>query len=113
EESQVISPALKVMNEKLGQKVFSGPYSPDAFFASGSHKKHDMTFAMYHDQGFIPFKMLAGYKGTNFTAGLEFVRTSPDHGTAYDIAGKNKASEVSLTEAIKWADKLFRNRNKN
>ena len=71
-----------------------------------------MTLAMYHDQGFIPFKMLAGHKGTNFTAGLSFVRTSPDHGTAFDIAGRGIASEVSLIEAIKWADKLCRNRTK-
>jgi len=67
---------------------------------------------MYHDQGFIPFKMLAGHHGTNFTAGLEFVRTSPDHGTAFDIAGKNKAGETSLIEAIKWADRIFKNRAK-
>ena len=67
---------------------------------------------MYHDQGFIPFKMLAGHKGTNFTAGLPFIRTSPDHGTAYDIAGKNIANPVSLIEAIKQADKLSKNRKR-
>jgi 4-hydroxythreonine-4-phosphate dehydrogenase len=113
EESAIISPAIKSMNMKLNQKSISGPFSPDAYFASNAYRKFNMTFAMYHDQGFIPFKMLAGYKGTNFTAGLKFVRTSPDHGTAFDIAGKKKASEVSLVEAIKWADKIFRNRKTN
>ena len=81
--------------------------------ASKKYRNFEMTLAMYHDQGFIPFKMLAGHKGTNFTAGLSFVRTSPDHGTAFDIAGRGIASEVSLVEAIKWAVRLCRNRTKN
>jgi 4-hydroxythreonine-4-phosphate dehydrogenase len=68
---------------------------------------------MYHDQGFIPFKMLAGHYGTNFTAGLSFVRTSPDHGTAFDIAGQNKADKTSLVEAIKWANIIHKNRLKS
>jgi 4-hydroxythreonine-4-phosphate dehydrogenase len=112
EEEGIIIPAVKKMNAKFKEEIFSGPFSPDAYFASGAYKKFDMTFAMYHDQGFIPFKMLAGHKGTNFTAGLKFVRTSPDHGTAFDIAGKNKASEVSLIEAVNRADKIFRNRSR-
>lgn len=112
EERKVIFPVIKSANSRfMGIKV-TGPYSPDAFFAGGMYRNFDMTLAMYHDQGFIPFKMLAGHKGTNYTAGLSFVRTSPDHGTAFDIAGKNNASELSLAEAIRWADKLVRNKNK-
>lgn len=110
EEAKIISPALKELSSKNRNVKLSGPFSPDAYFASKAYKKFDMTFAMYHDQGFIPFKMLAGHKGTNFTAGLKFVRTSPDHGTAFDIAGKGIAGEVSLVEAIKWADKIVKNR---
>ena len=115
EEQKVIIPAMKEFSAKRSKLSVSlkGPYSPDAFFASKKYRNFEMTLAMYHDQGFIPFKMLAGHKGTNFTAGLSFVRTSPDHGTAFDIAGRGVASEVSLVEAIKWADKLCRNRNKN
>lgn len=112
EEEKIIKPALKAAAKKHRGLKLGGPFSPDAYFASRKYKSFDMTFAMYHDQGFIPFKMLAGHYGTNFTAGLSFIRTSPDHGTAFDIAGKNKASEVSLVEAIKWADKLHKNRIK-
>jgi 4-hydroxythreonine-4-phosphate dehydrogenase len=112
EEVKVITPVIREANRKLRGMKITGPHSPDAFFASKKYRNFEMTLAMYHDQGFIPFKMLAGHKGTNFTAGLPFVRTSPDHGTAFDIAGKGTASEVSLVEAIKWADKLSRNRLK-
>ncbi len=112
EEVKVITPVIREANRKFRGMKIKGPYSPDAFFASKKYLNFEMTLAMYHDQGFIPFKMLAGHKGTNFTAGLPFVRTSPDHGTAFDIAGQGKASEVSLIEAIKWADKLSRNRLK-
>jgi len=110
EETKIITPVIKSAAKKHKDFKVSGPFSPDAYFASGKYKNFDMTFAMYHDQGFIPFKMLAGHYGTNFTAGLSFIRTSPDHGTAFDIAGKNLASEVSLMEAIKWADKIHKNR---
>jgi len=110
EEMKIISPAIRNMNKKLKKNVFSGPYAADAYFASSSFEKFDLTFAMYHDQGLIPFKMIAGLNGINYTAGLKFVRTSPDHGTAFDIAGKNKASEKSLLQAIKWADRIHRNR---
>lgn len=113
EEKNIINPLIKSFGSKFKGLEISGSYSPDAYFASGMYKNFDMTFAMYHDQGFIPFKMLAGYYGTNFTAGLSFVRTSPDHGTAFDIAGKNKASEISLVEAVKWADKIHKNRIRN
>jgi 4-hydroxythreonine-4-phosphate dehydrogenase len=77
-----------------------GPYSADAFFARGQHEKFDGVLAMYHDQGLIPFKSLAFEEGVNFTAGLPIVRTSPDHGTAFDIAGKNKADAGSFTASI-------------
>jgi len=110
EEIKTITPAVKSMKKKFKSGEFAGPFSPDAYFANNTFKNFDMTFSMYHDQGFIPFKMLAGHKGTNFTAGLNFVRTSPDHGTAFDIAGKNKAGNASLVYAIKWADKIFKNR---
>lgn len=113
EETKIIEPAIKAAAQNHKDLKVTGPHSPDAYFASGKYKSFDMTLAMYHDQGFIPFKMLAGHYGTNFTSGLSFVRTSPDHGTAFDITGKNLASEVSLVEAIKWADKIFRNRTKN
>jgi 4-hydroxythreonine-4-phosphate dehydrogenase len=111
EENKTINPVINNLNRKRGF-LLSGPFSPDAYFAAKLYNKFDLTFAMYHDQGFIPFKMIAGHKGTNFTAGLKFVRTSPDHGTAFDIAGKNRASELSLAEAIKWADKICKIRKK-
>lgn len=112
EEIKIITPAIEGVNKKFAKLKISGPFSPDAYFGSARYKDFNMTLAMYHDQGFIPFKMIAGHYGTNFTAGLSFIRTSPDHGTAFDIAGKNKASEVSLVEAIKWADKIYKNRIK-
>ena len=87
-----------------------GPYSPDGFFASNMQYKFDGVLAMYHDQGLIPFKVLAFDKGVNFTAGLPIVRTSPDHGTGYDIAGKNLANPASLTAAIYMAIDICRNR---
>lgn len=97
EEEQVIKPAIK--EAKRDMMVF-GPYSADAFFARGSYAKFDAVLAMYHDQGLIPFKSLAVGEGVNFTAGLPFVRTSPDHGTAFDIAGKNAADSTSFTAAV-------------
>jgi 4-hydroxythreonine-4-phosphate dehydrogenase len=77
-----------------------GPYPADGFFGTMSYKKFDAVLAMYHDQGLIPFKTIAFETGINYTAGLPVVRTSPDHGTAYNIAGKNQASETSMREAI-------------
>lgn len=108
EDSQVILPAIKYFEEK-GQLVF-GPYSPDAFFGSGQHQRFDAVLAMYHDQGLIPFKTIAFGSGVNFTAGLSVIRTSPDHGTAYDIAGKALASEDSFRQAIYLACDIFKNR---
>lgn len=98
EEEEVIKPAIKDAKQK---DIFCfGPYSSDAFFARGSHEKFDAVLAMYHDQGLIPFKSLALGEGVNYTAGLSGIRTSPDHGVAFDIAGKNKADESSFREAI-------------
>lgn len=98
EEEQVIKPAIRDAKQR---DIFCfGPYSSDAFFARGSYEKFDAVLAMYHDQGLIPFKSLAIGEGVNYTAGLAGVRTSPDHGVAFDIAGKNKADEGSFREAI-------------
>ncbi|MGV3657250.1 MAG: PdxA family dehydrogenase, partial [Chitinophagaceae bacterium] len=98
EEEQIIKPAIKEAKQK-GVLAF-GPYSADAFFARGSYHQFDAVLAMYHDQGLIPFKTIAVGEGVNFTAGLPFVRTSPDHGTAFDIAGKNKADASSFITAL-------------
>ena len=98
EEEEIIKPAIKEAKQK---DVFCfGPYSADAFFARGHYEKFDAVLAMYHDQGLIPFKSLAMGEGVNYTAGLTGVRTSPDHGVAFDIAGKNKADETSFRQAI-------------
>lgn len=108
EELEIIQPAVKEASEK-GMLVF-GPYSSDGFFGAGLHQKFDAVLAMYHDQGLIPFKTLAFENGVNFTAGLPVVRTSPDHGTAYDLAGKGTANETSLREAIYLALDVYQNR---
>jgi len=97
EEEDVIKPAIK--DAKHNMMVF-GPYSADAFFARNQQQKFDAVLAMYHDQGLIPFKSLAFGEGINYTAGLPAIRTSPDHGTAFDIAGKNKADTSSFLAAI-------------
>ncbi|MFY8089800.1 MAG: 4-hydroxythreonine-4-phosphate dehydrogenase PdxA [Chitinophagaceae bacterium] len=97
EEETILKPAIK--EAKQNMLVF-GPYSADAFFARGSYEKFDGVLAMYHDQGLIPFKSLAIGEGVNYTAGLQAIRTSPDHGTAFDIAGKGIANHASLLEAI-------------
>ena len=91
--------------------VVFGPYSADAFFASGQHEKFDAVLAMYHDQGLIPFKSLALGEGINYTAGLTGVRTSPDHGTAFDIAGKNKADATSFIAAVFTCVNIIKQRN--
>jgi 4-hydroxythreonine-4-phosphate dehydrogenase len=98
EDEEIIRPAIKDAKHK---DIFCfGPYSSDAFFARGHHEKFDAVLAMYHDQGLIPFKSLSIGEGVNYTAGLPAIRTSPDHGVAFDIAGKNKADESSFREAI-------------
>ena len=98
EELEIIIPAIE---EAKTQGIFAfGPYAADGFFAAGTYSQFDAVLAMYHDQGLIPFKQIAFHSGVNFTAGLPVVRTSPDHGTGYDIAGKNKASASSFREAL-------------
>lgn len=109
EDEQVIKPVITEQKNK-GKLVY-GPFPADGFFAAGSHTKYDGILAMYHDQGLIAFKSIAFEEGVNFTAGLPFIRTSPDHGTAYGIAGKNQANENSLREAIYRAADIFKNRN--
>jgi|SRR3954469_5325524 len=108
EEQQIIIPAINKAKEE-GALVY-GPYPADGFFGNGSYKKFDAVLAMYHDQGLIPFKTISFNSGVNFTAGLPVVRTSPDHGTAYDIAGKNVASEESFRKAIYTAIDIYKTR---
>lgn len=108
EENDVIVPALKELEEK--KILCFGPYAADGFFGSGEFSHFDGILAMYHDQGLAPFKALAMEEGVNFTAGLPIVRTSPAHGTAYGIAGKNEASEESFRQAIYMALDVFENR---
>jgi 4-hydroxythreonine-4-phosphate dehydrogenase len=96
QEEEIIKPAVK---DARHQMLAFGPFSADAFFARGQHEKFDAVLAMYHDQGLIPFKSLAFGEGVNYTAGLPVVRTSPDHGTAFDIAGKGKADHSSFLTA--------------
>jgi 4-hydroxythreonine-4-phosphate dehydrogenase len=109
EEIEVIKPTIIQFKDK-GELVF-GPIPADGFFGSGAYKKYDAILAMYHDQGLIPFKSLSFGKGINFTAGLSIVRTSPDHGTGYDIAGQGLASETSLRSAIYLAADILKNRD--
>ncbi len=108
EEQQLIIPAIHKAKEE-GMLAY-GPYSADGFFGNGTYKQFDAVLAMYHDQGLIPFKTISFNSGVNFTAGLPVVRTSPDHGTAYDIAGKNHASEASFRKAIYTAVDIFKTR---
>ena len=106
EEQTVIKPLIEQLQQQ-GQLVF-GPFGADAFFARSSYMQFDAVLAMYHDQGLIPFKTIAFGTGVNFSAGLKIVRTSPDHGTGYKIAGKNQANELSMREAIFTAGEIFR-----
>lgn len=108
EEEEIIIQALESLNEE-GIMAY-GPYAADGIFGSGNYNKFDAILAMYHDQGLVPFKALSGGNGVNFTAGLPIVRTSPDHGTAFDIVGKGKASEASFRNAIYAAIDIFKNR---
>ncbi len=111
EEQKIIAPVIEKFRNK-GQLIF-GPFPSDGFFGAAQYEKFDAVLAMYHDQGLIPFKTLAFDRGVNFTAGLSVVRTSPDHGTAYDIAGKNIANEGAMLEAIYAACEIVRNRNRH
>ncbi len=108
EEETIITPAMEEA-EKQGVLSF-GPYAADSFFASQMYEKFDGVLAMYYDQGLAPFKALTTLNGLSYTAGLSVIRTSPIHGTAYDIAGKNLASEESFRQAIYMALDIFRNR---
>lgn len=111
EDDKIIRPVLNKIQES--GKLTYGPYSADSFFGSESYKNFDGVLAMYHDQGLAPFKTLSFGKGVNFTAGLNVIRTSPDHGTAYEIAGKNQANHHSFKEAVFTAINIFRKRNEN
>lgn len=108
EEKDIILPAIE---ECRTRKIHTfGPYAADGFFGSGNFGKFDGVLAMYHDQGLAPFKTIAGGSGVNFTAGLPYVRTSPDHGTGFDIAGQGVASPDSMREALYAAIDIYRNR---
>lgn len=111
EEETIITPAIKAMREQ-GVLCF-GPYPADGFMGSGAFSRFDGVLAMYHDQGLIPFKVMAMESGVNFTAGLPIIRTSPGHGTAFDIAGKNEASADSFRQALYMAIDIYRNRKSN
>jgi 4-hydroxythreonine-4-phosphate dehydrogenase len=108
EDDAILKPVIKKMFEK-GTMVF-GPYPADGFFGNGQYEKFDAVIAAYHDQGLIPFKTLSFGNGVNYTAGLNKVRTSPDHGTAYDIAGKGIANHNSFKEAVFLAIDIYNSR---
>lgn len=109
EDKDLIKPAIDELYN--GGKLIFGPYSADGFFGSGIYAKFDAVIAMYHDQGLIPFKTLSFNRGVNFSSGLKVVRTSPDHGTGFDMAGKNDANPQSFREAVYLACEVFANRN--
>jgi 4-hydroxythreonine-4-phosphate dehydrogenase len=109
EDEEIMKPTVKKLFEK-GILVF-GPYAADGFFGSGQHEKFDAVIASYHDQGLIPFKTLSFGNGVNYTAGLNKIRTSPDHGTAYEIAGKGQADFNSFKEAVYLAIDVYHARN--
>ncbi len=109
EEETTIKPAIK--DAKQNNMLVTGPFSADAFFARGLQSRFDAVLAMYHDQGLIPFKALAADEGVNYTAGLPVIRTSPDHGTAFDIAGKGKADESSFRAAVFECIDILNKRN--
>ncbi len=109
EEIEIIKPAIK--EAKMKDIFCFGPYSADAFFARGQYEKFDAVLALYHDQGLIPFKSLSLGEGVNYTAGIKSVRTSPDHGTAFDIAGKGVADETSTRQALYSCIDIINNRN--
>ena len=109
EEKLIIKPTI-LAAKKMNINV-SGPFPADGFFANKNHKKFDGILAMYHDQGLIPFKILSNNEGVNFTAGLPIIRTSPDHGTGFDIAGKSIAKEESFKNALLMAKSIYKKRN--
>ena len=109
EDDEIVKPVIKKIFEK-GTLVF-GPFAADGFFGSGQYEKYDAVVATYHDQGLIPFKTLSFGSGVNYTAGLNKIRTSPDHGTAYEIAGKGTADHNSFKEAVYTAIDIYNSRN--
>lgn len=109
EELHIITPVVEQL-QRQGVQI-SGPYAADGFFGSGSYRDMDLTFAMYHDQGLIPVKMTGFENGVNVTCGLPVIRTSPDHGTAFSIAGKNKAHPGSMLAAIRLACEIIKHRS--
>lgn len=109
EDDEIVKPVIDEI-QKTGKLVY-GPYAADSFFGSESYKKFDAVLAMYHDQGLAPFKTLSFGNGVNFTAGLSIIRTSPDHGTAYEIAGKGIANNNSFKEALFSAISIYKTRN--
>jgi 4-hydroxythreonine-4-phosphate dehydrogenase len=109
EEKEIIEPFIK---QKKYNGIIEGPFSSDAFFANRRFENYDLIFGVYHDQVLIPFKYINAGKGVNYSAGLPIIRTSPDHGTAYDIAGKGIADESSMIEAFKYAKLILKNRNR-
>jgi 4-hydroxythreonine-4-phosphate dehydrogenase len=108
EEQTQILPAIEAA--KAAKMLAFGPYPADGFFGSGNYKNFDAILAMYHDQGLAPFKALSFGKGVNYTAGLDRIRTSPDHGTGHDIAGKDQADENSFRQALFMAIDIVRER---
>ena len=108
EEQNIILPAVRQANDE-GILAF-GPYSPDGYFGLGNYGRFDGTLAMYHDQGLAPFKAIAFETGVNFTAGLPIIRTSPDHGTAYEMAGRDEADPRSMMSAIYTAIDIYKHR---
>lgn len=108
EDDDIVAPAIRALRED-GVMAF-GPFPSDGFFGSGAFSRYDGVVAMYHDQGLAPFKTIAGTDGVNFTAGLKYVRTSPDHGTGYDIAGRGVADPISMRHAIFEAIDILRAR---
>ena len=109
EDDELVQPTLT--NLRNNGKLVYGPYAADSFFGSGNYKNFDAIIASYHDQGLVPFKTLAFGKGVNYTAGLTKIRTSPDHGTAYDMAGKNEANHESFKQAVFAALEIYRQRS--
>jgi len=109
EEKELIEPFIK---QKKYKGIIDGPFSSDAFFANRRFKDYDLVFGLYHDQVLIPFKYISSGRGVNYSAGLPIIRTSPDHGTAYDIVGKGIADESSMIKAYKYAQLILKNRKK-
>jgi 4-hydroxythreonine-4-phosphate dehydrogenase len=110
EEGRLIEPALPLLAAAFPDAAFSGPFSPDTVFWRAANGEFDAILCMYHDQGLIPLKLLGFHDGVNVTLGLPFVRTSPDHGTAYEIAGTGKARPDSFLSAVRLATELVKKR---